>query len=69
MMAEVKIDEIKCIGCFNCVHVCDETFRMPANGDKRMDKAVVKRENVEKVTFKEEEAKELCPTEAISISE
>ena len=59
-MPNVSIDNEKCIGCGNCAAICEKTFVMDG------DKAKVKQQP-EELTC-EQEAKESCPVDAISIS-
>ena len=54
----------ECIGCNACVSACEENFYM--NDDNT--KAKVKKETIDdKELAKNEEAKEICPVEAIKI--
>ncbi len=57
---KIKIDKKKCIGCGSCESICPESFFLEKG------KANVKKEKKEKITC-EEEAKNSCPTGAISI--
>jgi ferredoxin len=62
MPKKVIVDPEKCIGCQLCPDIAPDTFEMQG------DKAVTKRDTVDE-SSKEEEAKDSCPTEAISLSD
>ena len=61
-MYTIIVDEDKCIGCGACVAICEEAFEL------KKGKAKPKRPEVEELGC-EQEAKENCPVEAISIEE
>lgn len=60
-MPKIKVDEKKCIGCGNCVAVCNNFF---------MDggKAKVKKSVVDKITCEKKAEKE-CPVGAIKVKD
>lgn len=62
-MATIKIDKEACIGCGACESEAPKLFEM------KEGKAVVKKQpNTDEETKKAKQAKDLCPTDAISIS-
>ena len=60
MTYEIKVDKDKCIGCGSCEAICPERFVLK-NG-----KAIAKKASVEELTC-EEEARDACPVDAISV--
>ncbi len=60
-MPKIKIDKNKCIGCFACVSLCPDSFKIVN------DKAIPIKETVKEI-INEKEAAECCPQQAIKIS-
>lgn len=60
MAYKIEVDKKKCIGCGSCEAICPESFFL------KDGKANVKQPKKEKISC-EEEAKNSCPTNAISI--
>lgn len=56
------IDKEKCIGCGSCTAICPDVFEMNNEG-----KAIVKKVDFNKYDECIEDAKNSCPTEAISL--
>ena len=61
MTHKIIVDKNKCVGCGACTAMCPNSFEMK-NG-----KAFAIKSEVEKLTC-EEEAKDSCPIDAISIN-
>jgi len=55
----VKVNKKLCIGCGNCVAICEEVFEMTDDGKAIVKKGAKKCDCIE-------EAIESCPVEAIS---
>jgi ferredoxin len=65
-MAKYKVEVTdECIGCQACVSSAEELFEMNGDGSKAVPKKkVIDEGDLEKA----EEAKEICPTEAIKVN-
>lgn len=59
---KVSVDKSKCIGCGVCVAVCPDVFELSEDGKSR-----VKIKETDKECVKE--ARDSCPTQAITIKE
>ena len=56
-----RIDKDKCIGCGQCVSICEDVFNFNDEGLAEVIETPIKEEYLEDAT----NAKESCPTEAI----
>ena len=57
----LKVNQDKCIGCGQCVSICEDVFNLNDDGLAEVIETPVKEEHIEDATT----AKESCPTEAI----
>ena len=57
----LKVNQDKCIGCGQCVSICEDVFNFNDDGLAEVIETPVKEEHIEDDT----NAKESCPTEAI----
>ena len=57
----LKVNQDKCIGCGQCVSICEDVFNFNDDGSAEVIETPVKEEHIEDAT----NAKESCPTEAI----
>lgn len=57
---KIKVDQPKCIGCGSCEAICPKTFTL------KDGKALAKKTTIDKIDC-EEQARESCPVDAISI--
>lgn len=57
----LKVNKDKCIGCGQCVSICEGVFNFNDDGLAEVIETPVKEEHIEDAT----NAKESCPTEAI----
>ena len=57
----LKVNQDKCIGCGQCVSICEDVFNLNDDGLAEVIETPVKEEHIEDAT----NAKESCPTEAI----
>ena len=57
----LKVNQDKCIGCGQCVSICEDVFNFNNDGLAEVIETPVKEEHIEDAT----NAKESCPTEAI----
>lgn len=60
---KVTVDQEVCIGCGMCIDICPEVFKF--NDDSKSE--VIPEANLEDVKEKVEEAKEVCPVDAIVV--
>lgn len=63
MLMKVTVDQEVCIGCGMCIDICPEVFKF--NDDSKSE--VIPEANLEDVKEKVEEAKEVCPVDAIVV--
>ena len=57
----LKVNQDKCIGCGQCVSICEDVFNVNDEGLAEVIETPIKEEHLEDATT----AKESCPTEAI----
>ena len=57
----LKVNQDKCIGCGQCVSICEDVFNFNDDALAEVIETPVKEEHIEDAT----NAKESCPTEAI----
>ena len=57
----LKVNQDKCIGCGQCVSICEDVFNFNDEGLAEVIETPIKEEHIEDAT----NAKESCPTEAI----
>jgi len=62
MAWKIEVNKETCIGCGSCEAICPDAFEIK-NG-----KSAVKKAKVAKLTC-EKEAKEICPVDAIKVTE
>lgn len=58
---KLKVNKNKCIGCGQCVSICEDVFNFDDDNLAEVIETPVKEEHIEDAT----NAKESCPTEAI----
>lgn len=63
MLMKVTVDQEVCIGCGMCIDICPEVFKF--NEDSKSE--VIPEANFEDLKEKAEEAKEVCPVDAIVV--
>lgn len=59
---KLTVDKEKCIGCGNCVRICEDVFDFDDDGQAQVVESPISDDNTEDAT----EAMESCPTQAIS---
>ena len=57
----LKVNKDKCIGCGQCVSICEDVFDFDDDSLAKVVQTPVKEENIDDANT----AKESCPTEAI----
>jgi ferredoxin len=60
---KIELDKEKCIGCGVCENTCPENFELTDDGKARVKEAEVTEISCNK------EAEEICPVDAIKITE
>lgn len=58
---KLKVNKNKCIGCGQCISICEDVFNFDDDNLAEVIETPVKEEHIEDAT----NAKESCPTEAI----
>ena len=66
---KVKIDQEKCVVCASCVATCPEVFEMKDDGSVDVKEEYKGKDLPKELEEKVKEAKDMCPAEAIVVTE
>jgi ferredoxin len=66
---KVSIDQEKCVVCASCVAVCPEVFEMKDDGSIDVKEEQKGKDIPKELEEKVKEAKDMCPAEAIVVTE
>jgi ferredoxin len=66
---KVSIDQEKCVVCASCVAVCPEVFEMKDDGSVDVKEEQKGKDIPQELEEKVKEAKDMCPAEAIVVTE